>query len=140
MKRSTEAERQRELDVVFELAAKGDDKIDFKEFCAIFEPNVEEPSTNKEHEFTVMDRNGDGELTKGELGKGLRGFGQRMSDEELDAQVLFADKDGDGVVNLKEYQSMFNTVSLTHAAKLVEPVSYMSVCGVLATVVGSVLP
>jgi len=139
MRRSTEAQRQRELDVVFEMAAKGDDKIDFKEFCATFEPNVESPSDEKKRHFTTMDRNGDGELTKGELKKGLRGFGQRMSDEMLDAQVSFADTDGDGVVNLKEYQSMFNTESLTHAAKLVEPVSYMSVCGVLATVVGSAL-
>lgn len=59
--------------------------------------------------FKVFDADGDGKITKSELGCVLRSLGDDLSEEELVLMVQAADKDGDGCIDLQEFISL-NTV------------------------------
>lgn len=56
--------------------------------------------------FKVFDANGDGKITKMELGCVLRSLGDDLSEEELALMVQAADKDGDGCIDLDEFISL----------------------------------
>lgn len=56
--------------------------------------------------FKVFDADGDGKITKSELGCVLRSLGDDLSEEELALMVEAADKDGDGCIDLQEFISL----------------------------------
>lgn len=60
--------------------------------------------------FKVFDVNGDGKITKAELGDVLRSLGDDLSEEELALMVQAADMDGDGCIDLDEFISL-NTIA-----------------------------
>jgi len=67
--------------------------------------------------FKVFDADGDGKITKSELGCVLRSLGDDLSEEELALMVQAADKDGDGCIDLQEFISL-NTVDAADATAI----------------------
>jgi calcium-binding protein CML len=55
--------------------------------------------------FKVFDKDGDGRISKSELGVVLRSLGDDLSDDELDEVVEKVDRDGDGFIDLEEFVS-----------------------------------
>lgn len=53
--------------------------------------------------FQFFDLNGDGKISKEELGSVVRSLGEKITDEGLDRLVKEVDADGDGYINLHEF-------------------------------------
>lgn len=53
--------------------------------------------------FKVFDKDGDGKISKSELGFVLRSLGDDMSDDELEEVIVKVDGDGDGFIDLQEF-------------------------------------
>jgi len=68
-----------------------------------------------EEVFKVFDANGDGKITREELGCVLRSLGDDLSEEELALMVQAADKNGDGCIDLHEFITL-NTAGPESAA------------------------
>lgn len=53
--------------------------------------------------FKFFDRNGDGKISKEELGTVVRSLGQKVSDAELSKLMSDVDANGDGFIDLQEF-------------------------------------
>ena len=53
--------------------------------------------------FSVMDQNGDGQVTKDELKSLLSGLGEDVTDQMVDEMIAIADENGDGKVDFNEF-------------------------------------
>jgi calmodulin len=58
--------------------------------------------------FAVFDVDKDGFITKGELRQIMNRLGENLTDEQLDAMIKEADKDGDGKVNAEEFRALMS--------------------------------
>ena len=56
--------------------------------------------------FTVMDTDGDGSISGGDLGKVLSQLGICVTEEEIQEMIRVADKTGEGKVNIDEFLSV----------------------------------
>lgn len=56
-----------------------------------------------EDAFKIFDHNGDGKISKAELGTVLHMLGETMTDENLDQMIRDVDMDGDGEIDLQEF-------------------------------------
>ena len=65
--------------------------------------------------FNVFDQDGDGRISRSDLGVVLRSLGDQMSDDELDEVLVKADGDGDGFIDLGEFIS-FHTAAHVRAS------------------------
>ncbi|KAL6905876.1 hypothetical protein ACP4OV_003477 [Aristida adscensionis] len=60
--------------------------------------------------FQMFDRNGDGRITKKELGESLKNLGIYIPDEELDATIDKIDANGDGSVDVEEFGLLYRSI------------------------------
>ncbi|CAL4896467.1 unnamed protein product [Urochloa decumbens] len=60
--------------------------------------------------FQMFDKNGDGQITKKELGESLRNLGIFIPDEELDATMGKMDANGDGCVDVEEFGKLYRSM------------------------------
>lgn len=71
---------------------------------AMENPDVPAPLLKELTEaFQFFDLNGDGKISKEELGSVVRSLGEKITDEGLDRLVKEVDADGDGSINLHEF-------------------------------------
>ena len=57
--------------------------------------------------FSIFDRNGDGTISKKELGKAIRkSVGQTLSESELQGMIDEVDADGSGSIDFTEFLTM----------------------------------
>ena len=70
---------------------------------------VQDADTEKElkEAFSVFDQDGDGFINARELKQVMANLGENLSDEDIDAMVKEADKDGDGKINFKGNKHTF---------------------------------
>jgi calcium-binding protein CML len=60
--------------------------------------------------FQMFDKNGDGQITKKELGESLRNLGIYIPDDELDATMGKIDANGDGCVDVEEFGMLYRSI------------------------------
>lgn len=58
----------------------------------------------------MFDKNGDGQITKKELGESLKNLGIFIADEELDATMDKIDVNGDGCVDVEEFGRLYRSI------------------------------
>lgn len=56
--------------------------------------------------FALFDQDGDGSISKGELGDAMRRFGRETSDAELSTIMNSIDQDGSNMLDLSEFVCM----------------------------------
>lgn len=56
--------------------------------------------------FRVFDSNGNGFIDREELRKVMQSLNESLSEEELDAMIKEADKNGDGQISFEEFKVM----------------------------------
>ncbi len=84
----------------FWLTVLGSGAIDFDEFLATFQQSMAPPSKDElETSFKMMDKNGDGYLSRDEIKSGLMSCGEPMSDQSIDDMLAAADTNHDGKVS-----------------------------------------
>ena len=69
--------------------------------------------------FKFFDRDGDGGISKEELGDVVRSLGQKLSDADLDALMREVDANGDGVIDLQEFMDL-NTRAMVAESNAVD--------------------
>merc|ERR1711974_385731 len=110
-------ERMTEKELLAMVAEVDDDNsgaIDFDEFLSMMGKRANDQEKIQKV-FNVFDKNQDGYISSVELGKVMADLGERLSEEEVEEMMRWADKDGDGKVGLKEFSSMMPaSVKETH--------------------------
>ncbi|KAL2906215.1 Calmodulin-like protein 30 [Bienertia sinuspersici] len=95
-------------DKAFRVADKdGDGFIDFKEFMELHNNKVK--SKDIESAFRVFDCDGDGKISAMELMEVLKRMGQMYSLESCKKMIREVDNDGDGLINLAEFNTMMTS-------------------------------
>lgn len=70
--------------------------------------------------FKFFDRNGDGKISKEELGTVVRSLGQKVSDADLGKLMSDVDANGDGYIDLQEFIDL-NARAITESSNSYSP-------------------
>lgn len=70
--------------------------------------------------FAVFDLDKDGFITRSELRQVMNRLGENLTEDQLDAMIREADRDGDGKINEEEFRAMmsFSVYSILSTNKL----------------------
>ncbi|KAL5697921.1 hypothetical protein ACHQM5_029020 [Ranunculus cassubicifolius] len=60
-----------------------------------------------ERVFATFDKNGDGFITRQELGESLRNIGIFSSDKDIESMIAKLDINGDGLIDIQEFEEMY---------------------------------
>ena len=75
------------------------------------QPYTPESMTALKEAFHIFDKNDDGYISKEELSQVMYNFGHVMSNEELDQMFGVVDKDGNGLIDFKEFLNLMNSAN-----------------------------
>ncbi|XP_063692440.1 calmodulin-A-like [Bolinopsis microptera] len=99
-------------EMIAEVDCNGDGIIDFCEFLKMMSrhsnPGVD-PEQQLAEVFRLFDKDRSGYITQDELRSVMLSLGQPLSDEQLRDMIAYADLDGDGKINLKEFIKIMTT-------------------------------
>jgi len=104
----TEAELQ---DMINDVDKDGTGLLNFPNFLYMMakKENDEEAEDEIREAFKVFDGDGNGFISRTELRHVMMNLGEAISEEECDAMVDEADKDGDGSINYEEFYAMMTS-------------------------------
>jgi len=117
MRRIGERPTDKELtDMVAEVDEDKSGTIEFNEFLQMM-ANRQGDSEKIQKVFRVFDKNDDGFITSIELAKVMSDLGERLSEEELEEMMRWADKDGDGKVGFQEFAALMSVTARGNGAE-----------------------
>ncbi|KAJ2446301.1 hypothetical protein GGF42_005735 [Coemansia sp. RSA 2424] len=93
-------------DMVNELDADGNGKIDFEEFVSLMKTHSADENDEYKEAFHVFDKDGDGQITEAELADAMAKLGEKLVPEEISAMFAEADVNGDGHISYDEFVGM----------------------------------
>ncbi|XP_043699168.1 calmodulin-like protein 7 [Telopea speciosissima] len=70
-----------------------------------------------ERVFATFDKNGDGFITKQELGESLKNMGLFTTEEEVEGMVADLDSNGDGLIDLDEFCELYDSLERNRGRK-----------------------
>jgi len=84
----------------------GDGVIDFSEFCDVMAPDAtpETPAQVAASVFLMLDKDGSGKITAGELKDSVKMVNPSVTDDDIAAAMELFDKDHTGTVTEKEFR------------------------------------
>lgn len=103
-----------EVGALLHEAGKGTSgSLSFDEFLAIMRPRLAAgpSSLTLRQAFAAIDADGSGKISSDELFLMLWGVGQRVNEEQLLTAIRKAEKDGDGMVDMAEFLSLFEALN-----------------------------
>ena len=91
--------------MVAEIDLDGNGEIDFPEFLTMMLRKMNTGNVEKELKevFTVFDQDGSGTISRQELRAALSMLGEKLTDEEVEEAIKFADTSGDGEIEYDEF-------------------------------------
>lgn len=93
----------------FRLIFVGNGEIDFEEFVMMMAKKNQDADTEKElkEAFSVFDQDCDGFINTKELKQVMSNLGENLTDDDVEAMIREADKDGDGKISFKGISDFF---------------------------------
>jgi len=86
--------------------------------CEEEEEDAAAPKTEEEmrEAFSEFDKDGDGTVTRGELGTVMQNLGQSATEEQLEEMVKDVDTDNDGTISFDEFKAMMQKMADANTA------------------------
>jgi calmodulin len=99
----------------FRFIFVGNGEIDFQEFVIMMAKKNKDADTEKElkEAFSVFDRDCDGFINTKELKQVMSNLGENLTDDDVEAMIREADKDGDGKISFKGISDCFSNAELS---------------------------
>jgi len=100
---------------IFALFFVGNGEIDFEEFVMMMAKKNQDADTEKElkEAFSVFDQDCDGFINTKELKQVMSNLGENLTDDDVEAMIREADKDGDGKISFKGISDCFSNAELS---------------------------
>eukprot|EP00929_Paragymnodinium_shiwhaense_P108536 TRINITY_DN74858_c0_g1_i1.p2 TRINITY_DN74858_c0_g1~~TRINITY_DN74858_c0_g1_i1.p2 ORF type:complete len:153 (-),score=45.63 TRINITY_DN74858_c0_g1_i1:64-522(-) len=100
------------VDMVNEVDPDGVGLIGYEEFLMLMARQLKAFLTEEDlmDVFGVMDETGSGEITTCQLRHVMTTFGEKLTDDEVDALIREADKSGDGAISREEFQKFIQVM------------------------------
>ncbi|KAJ4952598.1 hypothetical protein NE237_029430 [Protea cynaroides] len=70
-----------------------------------------------ERVFATFDKNGDGFITKQELGESLKNMGLSTTDSEVESMIAGLDANGDGLIDMDEFFELYDSLEKMNRGK-----------------------
>eukprot|EP00826_Nyctotherus_ovalis_P010379 TRINITY_DN12741_c0_g2_i1.p3 TRINITY_DN12741_c0_g2~~TRINITY_DN12741_c0_g2_i1.p3 ORF type:complete len:117 (+),score=41.86 TRINITY_DN12741_c0_g2_i1:353-703(+) len=105
-----EPSREQLKKMIAQIDSSGKGYITLEEFAQILKEKepVKDIRNEMTSAFKKMNTDKSGKISFGNLKKTLRDLGESLSDEEIEAMIKAADKDGDGQVSYPEFMDMMH--------------------------------
>merc|ERR1712137_590966 len=86
----------------------GSGSVELPEFLEMMALKLRDTDTEDElrEAFKVFDNDGSGSISNDELRRVMTGYGEKLSDEEVDEMIKEGDVDHDGEINYEEFIKM----------------------------------
>eukprot|EP01010_Urceolus_cornutus_P001111 NODE_1626_length_820_cov_248.600519_g1264_i0.p1 GENE.NODE_1626_length_820_cov_248.600519_g1264_i0~~NODE_1626_length_820_cov_248.600519_g1264_i0.p1 ORF type:complete len:178 (-),score=75.94 NODE_1626_length_820_cov_248.600519_g1264_i0:286-759(-) len=95
------------MDMIKEVDKDGSGEIEFEEFAQLMSQRMQDTDDDIQYAFAQFDADEDGKISAADLLKSLTGFGEKVSQEEVDKMIGEADcVDKDGYVSFEEFKKM----------------------------------
>ena len=95
-------------DMVNEVDTNKNGLIDFEEFVVLMKKKMTKNDERREllDAFSVFDKDQNGYISAKELKEVMHSIGEKLTDEEVEEMIREADTDGDGQVDIQEFERM----------------------------------
>eukprot|EP01130_Rhizamoeba_saxonica_P006899 TRINITY_DN2767_c0_g1_i1.p1 TRINITY_DN2767_c0_g1~~TRINITY_DN2767_c0_g1_i1.p1 ORF type:complete len:149 (+),score=47.59 TRINITY_DN2767_c0_g1_i1:74-520(+) len=98
--------------LVAQIDKDGDGRIQFEEFLDLMEMKMNMTRDEDAECFGMFDKDKDGYIESAELRQVFDSLGDRLSVEEIDAMIKYADKSGNGKVSFDDFTTLISQLGI----------------------------
>jgi len=98
-------------DLIMEVDSSKEGKLEFKDFLGMMAKSMEEndPLEEVRAAFKVFDHNMNGHISADELQHVMKQLGEVLTDQEVQAMIMQADKRGEGNIDFDEFKVLMES-------------------------------